>query len=70
MDRCKELLDCADYRQTCQKYNRIGPLEPETNVVTLHLEELVVNELKWLDLFSGHTFIVTRFQKVHLEGHI
>ena len=31
---------------------KVGQLiEPETNVVTLHLEELVVNELKWLDPF-------------------
>ena len=32
---------------------KVGQLiEPETNVVTLHLEEFVVNELKWLDPFQ------------------
>ena len=31
---------------------KVGQLiEPETNVVTLHLEEFAVNELKWLDPF-------------------
>ena len=31
---------------------KVGQLiEPETNVVTLHLEEFAVSELKWLDPF-------------------